>query len=184
MTSESQPARSRDMAQLCRSTCGVGCLLRSDGQRAAAVAAGRATRHPEALPPSGMPLPGADNRVSGQAVAAWTYTHDSTAVGPGDVGGVLLMVGQEVCDERGVQVDEVELAGLVAGAAGGEAEQQPQGVAVGGDGVGAGVALADEPLGEVGLQGRGERAHACLPAACSRRWAASDSSSGTADRYQ
>jgi hypothetical protein len=78
----------------------------------------------------------------------------------------LLQIGEEAGDERGVEVGDVELAGLLADTGDGEAEQQPPGVAVGGNGVRAGAALADEPLGEVGLQGRGERAHACLLAAC------------------
>ena len=42
---------------------------------------------------------------------------------------------------------------------GGEAEQQPERVAVGGDRVRAGVAFADQPVGEERLQRRGERAH-------------------------
>ena len=50
-------------------------------------------------------------------------------------------------------------AGRLAGAVGGEGQQQPEGVAVGGDGVRAGGALADQPVGEEGLQRRGQRAH-------------------------
>src|ERR1700694_3117418 len=46
------------------------------------------------------------------------------------------------------------------------------------------MALADEPVGEPRLQGRSERAHGCLLAACSRRCAARDRSSGTAEIYQ
>ena len=68
----------------------------------------------------------------------------------------------------------------------GEAEQQPPGVAVGGDGVRAGAALADEPVGEERLAGWGRaRLMARRPAgARSSRSAARASSSGVPDRYQ
>ena len=36
------------------------------------------------------------------------------------------------------------------------AQHQPPGVTVGGDGIGAGMALVDQPLGEERFQGRGE----------------------------
>ena len=64
-----------------------------------------------------------------------------------------------------------------------KAEQQPEGVAVGGDGVRAGLPLADQPVGEEGLQGGGEGAHRFASSSASRS-AASDISSGEADRYQ
>ena len=48
----------------------------------------------------------------------------------------------------------------------------------------AGVALADQPVREIRLQGRCERAHGLAPCARSRRSAASASSSGTASTYQ
>jgi hypothetical protein len=54
---------------------------------------------------------------------------------------VLFEVLQERGDERGVQVGDVELAGLGAGSLAGEAEQQPPAVAIAGDRVGAGVLL-------------------------------------------
>ena len=44
-------------------------------------------------------------------------------------------VGQERCDRRGVQVGEVQSRGGEFPAVGDESEQQPVGVAVGGDGV-------------------------------------------------
>ena len=62
-------------------------------------------------------------------------------------------------------------------------DQQPERVPVAGDGVRAGLALSDEPLGEERLQHRRERAHDS-PVQCSSRAAASCISSGTADRYQ
>ena len=79
----------------------------------------------------------------------------------------VLQVVQEVADERGVEVGQVELAGLFAGAVLRVAQQQPPSVAVGGDGVRAGVALTDQPFGEERLQGRGEDAHGRTPAAVS-----------------
>ena len=67
-----------------------------------------------------------------------------------------------------------------------EAQQQPDGVAVGGDGVRAGLALLEQPVGEERLQGGGERGHrgSTFPIIGSSRSAASASSSGAADRYQ
>src|SRR4051812_27835381 len=72
----------------------------------------------------------------------------------------------------------------LAGALGGEDDQQQQRVAVGGDGVRAGLPLPDEPVGKERLQGRGERGHPRPPRCASRRPAASASSSGAACRYQ
>ena len=65
-----------------------------------------------------------------------------------------------------------------------EAEQQPEGVAISSDGVGACLALADEPVGEERLKGRGERRHRAASKAASNRSAARRSSSGEAERYQ
>ena len=53
--------------------------------------------------------------------------------GAGAVAAVVLEVVQEAADQRGVQVGDVELAGLLPGALGGERQEQPPGVAVGGD---------------------------------------------------
>ena len=65
----------------------------------------------------------------------------------------------------------------LAGSGLGEAEKQPPGVTIGGDGMGTGLSLADETLGEVGLEGGGERAHERLLSG-SRRPAARESNSG------
>ena len=59
----------------------------------------------------------------------------------------------------GVEVGDVEPARRLAGALLGEAQQQPQRVAVGGDGARAGLALGQQPVGEERLQGGGEQAH-------------------------
>src|SRR5882724_5851605 len=96
----------------------------------------------------------------------------------------LLQVVQEAGDEGRVEVGQVQLAGLLAGAVLRVAQQEPPAVAVGGHGVGAGVALAGEPAGEERLQGGGESAHEAAPSPVWRRSAARASSSGTADRYQ
>ena len=65
-----------------------------------------------------------------------------------------------------------------------EAEQEAEGVPIGGDGVGARLALGHEPLGEECLERGGQRAHGRGSVACSRRSAASPSSSGAPDKYQ
>src|SRR5437762_2133901 len=91
---------------------------------------------------------------------------------------------EEGADERGVQIVDVELIGLLGGLVVREGEQQPEGVAVRGDRLGACVALGDQPLGEKCLQHRPERGHEITSGSCSRRWLTSSSSSGTASKYQ
>src|SRR5450759_2480360 len=91
---------------------------------------------------------------------------------------------QERAHERGVEIADVEGDGLLAGPRDGEAEEEPEGVAIGGDGVRAGSTLAHQPLGEERLQGGREGAHGRPPNRPSRRAAASSISSGAADRYQ
>jgi hypothetical protein len=98
------------------------------------------------------------------------------------VAAVVFEVVEERLDQRRVEILDLELARLLAGALLGEGEQQPEGVAVCGDRVLAGALLVDQPLGEERLKDRGERAHDSE--ASSRRSAASASSSGAADRYQ
>ena len=91
---------------------------------------------------------------------------------------------EEGDDRRRVEVGDVKLARLLADFGLHELQQQSPGVAIRGNGVRADAALADEALGEVGLEGRGEPAHCFLPAARWRRSAASERSSGVADKYQ
>ncbi len=95
-----------------------------------------------------------------------------------------LEVSQEVADQLGVEISQIELVGLLAAAILRVAQQQPPGVPIGGDGVGAGLALMREPFGEERFQAGGEGGHDRASACRSRRWAASNSSSGTADKYQ
>lgn len=70
---------------------------------------------------------------------------------------------QEGTDECSVEIAEVETAGLGAGPLGGEGEQEAEGVSVSGDGVRAGSALADQPVGEECLECRGKRRHGLTP---------------------
>ena len=72
--------------------------------------------------------------------------------GPGAVAAVLFEVGQERADRGRVEVGEVQPAGRLAGLLLRETEQQPEGVAVGGDRARAGVALGHQPVGEERLQ--------------------------------
>ena len=103
----------------------------------------------------------------------------------GAVVAVVFEVGEERADQRRVEIIEVELVGLFAGVVLGEGEQQTEGVAVGRDRVGAGVALGDQSLGEERLEGRGEQCH---DSPSGSRWSRRELtwaiSSGTDCRYQ
>ena len=104
--------------------------------------------------------------------------------GPGAVAPVLFEMGEERADQRRVEIVDVQLEWLLAGLLVREGQQQPERVAVGGDGLRAGVALGDQPLGEERLQRGRERGHESTSGSCSRRRLISSSSSGTASRYQ
>ena len=91
---------------------------------------------------------------------------------------------EERADERCVEVGEIKLGWWSGGGLGHETEKQTERVAVGVDGVGAGIALRHEPFGEERFEGRGQRGHDGAPKVDSARRAAAASSSGTADRYQ
>ena len=123
--------------------------------------------------------------VSERGVAEQRVDRCQPGVAGADAVAALVL---EVVEERGdqwrVEVADVELAGLAAGPLGGEREQQPERVAVGGDRVRAGVALPDQPLGEERLQRRRERAHRWPPGSARAAAPASSSSSGAAVRYQ
>jgi hypothetical protein len=60
----------------------------------------------------------------------------------------VLQVIEECADERRVEVGELDLGGGLAGRVLGEAEQELPAVAVGGDRVAAGLALASQIVGE------------------------------------
>jgi len=68
----------------------------------------------------GVPREGVDRREPG-------------VPGAGAVAAVLLEMVEERADQLGVEIVDVQLAGLLAGSLGGEREQQPERVAVGGD---------------------------------------------------
>jgi len=104
--------------------------------------------------------------------------------GGGAVVAVAFEVVQERRDERRVELGDVQGGGRLAEAFGCEGQQEPEGELVGADGVRAGGALADQPVGEVGLQCGGERGHGRAPYRVCSRPAASSISSGDADRYQ
>ena len=95
---------------------------------------------------------------------------------------VSLQVFQEGADTGCVEVLEVQLVRPPAAPGAGEDDQHPQGVAVGGDRVRAGLGPADEPVGEERLQGGGERAHGSSPRVWPGLPAATASSSGAAEQ--
>ena len=75
------------------------------------------------------------------------------------VAALFLQVVQEPADQVGVELADVD--GVRRGAGGGHdvTQEQPPGVAVGGDGVGAGADLSDQSGGEERLQGGCEPGH-------------------------
>jgi hypothetical protein len=81
ITEVSQPAASRDMAQVCLRACGVGRLAFSDGQCWAAVAACLATRHPTALLVSRRARRVGNNGSSGAPPRSWIHARSRAAVG-------------------------------------------------------------------------------------------------------
>jgi len=108
---------------------------------------------------------------------------EAGVAGAGAVAPDVFEVVQEAADQRGVQVGDVELAGLFPGAAGGEPQEQPPGVPVSGNRLAAGVPLPGQPVGEERLQDRGKCGHgrsSQMPSRCP----AAAISSGDADRYQ
>jgi hypothetical protein len=66
----------------------------------------------------------------------------------GTVAALAFQVIEELTDESGVKVSEYKTGGGAAKAIGGEAQQQAEGVAVGGHRVGACPPLLEEALGE------------------------------------
>ena len=109
---------------------------------------------------------------------------EAGVAGADGVAALGLEVVQEGADELGVEVLELQPGRRPAGLLCGEGQEQLEGVPVGGHGVGAGLALADQPQREVGLEGWGELGHGRRLRACSSRAAAKASSSGAAETYQ
>ena len=109
---------------------------------------------------------------------------EAGVAGADGVGALGLEVIQEGADELGVEILELQPGRRPAGLLRGEGQEQLEGVPVGGHGVRAGLALADQPQREVGLEGGGELGHGRYLRARSSRAAARASSSGTAETYQ
>ncbi len=68
------------------------------------------------------------------------------------VASLELQVVEELADEGGVELFERERAGLLTQVFRRESQQEPEAVAVAGDGVRAGASLREQPLGEEGVQ--------------------------------
>jgi hypothetical protein len=97
----------------------------------------------------------------------------------------VFQVVEEVADQRRGDAGDVQVGRLDAGTLGYEPQQQSPSVAVGIDGVRAGVKLPGQSFGEERLQGGGQRGHDCRPARrCSRRSATNPNNSGEPVRYQ
>jgi hypothetical protein len=143
----------------------VGLGLGEVGDEGLVVAFGRDRQHP-------LDDGGILGVVQGGEAEQGVDRGQAGVAGPHAVAALALEVVQERADQPGVQVGDLQAGGRLAGALGGEAQQQLAGVAVGGDGVGAGLALADEPVGEVGLQGRGQRARRAHGRPLRRPWPA------------
>jgi hypothetical protein len=103
----------------------------------------------------------------------------------GAVAAFVFEVVQERADGGSVEIAESQLRRGLPAAVLGECEQEPEPIAVGGDGVLACTLLAYQPFGEERLERGREGAHrwSCLLSLSSRS-AASASSSGQAVRYQ
>src|SRR5712691_2895124 len=93
---------------------------------------------------------------------------------------------EEGAEEGSIEIGEDETGGGAAQARGGEAEEQAEGVAVGGHGVGAGRPFAPQAFGEEGFQEGGElgSGHGLSSSERVTRSVASCRSSGTASMYQ
>jgi hypothetical protein len=75
------------------------------------------------------------------------------------VAAVVFEVIQERGDQRRVEVGNVQRVRFDAGALLREGQQEPEGVAVGGDRVRAGLSLPDQRFGEERLKRRSQRVH-------------------------
>ena len=91
---------------------------------------------------------------------------------------------EETADEPRVKVGYVHLGRVLARLGLGIAEQEPEGVPVGVDGVRAGVEFATEARNEERLNGGSERGHRLAALLAWSRSLVTASSSGTPVRYQ
>jgi hypothetical protein len=108
----------------------------------------------------------------------------AVVAGADAVAASCLEMVQEGSDQRRVELVDVQFAGFRSGPLGGEGEQQPERLAVGGDRVWTRSALRLQPVREVGLHRGRERAHRTPPNRSAPGSAASVISSGEADKYQ
>ena len=83
-------------------------------------------------------------RVEGGVTEQRVDRRQSRIAGGGAVAPAAFQVFEEGADQGGVEIAEVEVGGLFAGVLARVAKQQPDGVAVGDDGVRAGLALVGE----------------------------------------
>ena len=123
----------------------VGLVRLQEADERAVAALGRNREHP-----------GDERGVLGMAVRGEgepRAQRDQPGVAGGDAhAAFFLKAGEEPADRAGVEVLEAELGRLLPAGPGHIGEEQPEAVPVGGDGVRAGLALADQPLGEVLLR--------------------------------
>ena len=164
--------------------CGVGacqqCVDFGHGQEA----------HQGAFPAFGLDGEDAlyERGVLGVAVGGEVeqrpYGSEACVPAGGDDATFVLEVVEEGGDHRSVEVIDAEVRWCLPGLFVREAEQQPEAVPVGGNGVGASVLLGHHPLCEERFEGWGEHAHLLTSKASSRRRLVSAMSSGAAERYQ
>src|SRR6202171_1504881 len=109
---------------------------------------------------------------------------EASIAGSYAVAPLVLQMGEERSDRRGVEVGGVEARRGDLLTVGDESEEQPERVAVGGDGCRADLPLGEEAVGEKLLQGGSEGAHGSAPRNSSRRFPTMAKSSGAASRYQ
>src|SRR5438128_1745170 len=88
---------------------------------------------------------------------------------------------EERTDQRGIDLCDVQVRGFNGHARGRKADQQSQGVSIRRHGMGTGLSLPHESLGEERLERRRERTHTPPPRYRWRRSPASSSNSGAAD---
>lgn len=97
---------------------------------------------------------------------------------------VVFEVIEKGADNSDVKVGEIQVCRCDSAALCGELQQKAQAVAVGRDGVTAGISLTAETFNKECLQRRRDRAHDRAPDVLSSSSAARPSNSGVADRYQ
>jgi len=103
---------------------------------------------------------------------------------PDAIPALLLQIRKEPCDERRVEIREIEIGGRLPELVLGEAEEESEGVSIRRDGVRARASLLEQPFCEERLKKRGERTHDRTRSARSSLRPTSAINSGAAVRYQ